>query len=310
MGGNSRRAYGGAGFAIDGVPLTVTVRSAAALTIKDLRNRPMTPDGIRRLRTALTNACNHLGVSNSVSIEITGLAGANCGFGTGTAIRLSCLDGALSMAGAQEELSRLIELSGRGRTSGVGIQTYFHGGLSLDCGVAAAKGVDLVPSSESEFLRPVVQPLARLQMPSWPLGIFMVDSEVIQGSDEVAFFKENRRIPKSEIDELCCELFLNLPGAILDGDIIEFSKTLNRIQDIGFKALEWRRLGDEAKKASNWLYDQGALAVALSSMGPAIVAVFKEEADAQQAVSSFRKGFNASHLAKPRPEGRRLRAWR
>ena len=122
------RINGGIGFAIELPSITVKVTPSERSTIFDGRKIGLSRDAERRLKTALENAHNHYSLNHYASIEISGEAIASHGFGSGTAVRLSCLEALMIINGVEPSNSELVRLSGRGGTSGVGVNTYFSGG--------------------------------------------------------------------------------------------------------------------------------------------------------------------------------------
>jgi beta-ribofuranosylaminobenzene 5'-phosphate synthase len=74
--------------------------------------------------------------------------------GSKTALLLSMIEALSLLAGCDLSPSKLVELSGRGGTSGVGVSSYFSGGMIFDLG-RPNDNLPFVPSSaDATGLRP------------------------------------------------------------------------------------------------------------------------------------------------------------
>src|SRR5690606_11611590 len=105
-----------------------------------------------------------------VTVTIFGEMPTHRGFGSGTALRLACIEGLFAINDRALTADEAIVLSKRGGTSGIGISTYFSGGLVVDLGVGWDDTANFVPSAVASVKRvPLV--LGRVEMPDWTVGI-------------------------------------------------------------------------------------------------------------------------------------------
>ncbi|WP_369510459.1 GHMP family kinase ATP-binding protein, partial [Escherichia coli] len=84
---------------------------------------------------ALVAAKTALALRTAFAVTITGNLATHVGMGSGTGIRLACIEALLALNEVSLPQEELVRLSERGGTSGIGIKTYFDGGLVLDLGV-------------------------------------------------------------------------------------------------------------------------------------------------------------------------------
>lgn len=146
--GGARR-NGGIGFAIEAPGVSLRFAPSDRFFCDDRRVRPLNEAETRQLGEVIEAARRAFRLPTSVSVFIEGAMPTHCGFGSGTGIRLACLEGIFAINGRELEQPEIIRLSGRGGTSGIGINTYFHGGLVLDLGVAAEPDAQFLPSSSA-----------------------------------------------------------------------------------------------------------------------------------------------------------------
>ena len=94
------------------------------------------------------------------------------GFGSKTALLMAIGIGCNEAAGSPLTEEELVVLSGRGGTSGVGVNTTFVGGFVVDGGRSKKKGTQFRPSSV-EAPRGCPPVLVRLRIPSeWRVHLF------------------------------------------------------------------------------------------------------------------------------------------
>ncbi len=165
---SSSRAYGGSGLAVwhrkTIVDATKCSCSGAGLHIagipKQIADRIMT-------RLQLADIQNVM-ISVRSSIE------PHIGLGAGTSLTLACVEAATRVVGLDLSNEDLQVLSGRGGASGVGVNSYFLGGLVGDGGRAGTGALDFHPSSASQS--PVVpKVLYRVDWPNqWQVAVMQL----------------------------------------------------------------------------------------------------------------------------------------
>jgi beta-ribofuranosylaminobenzene 5'-phosphate synthase len=129
------RKNGGLGFEIDSPKASVRAEPAKDFELLDQRPKPMPDEEVAALRGRLSEVQSQLKLPQAARIVIRGDFLTHYGMGSGTAIRLACIEGLLAINRQIPSREELVKLSGRGGTSGVGIATYFDGGFLFDLGV-------------------------------------------------------------------------------------------------------------------------------------------------------------------------------
>jgi beta-ribofuranosylaminobenzene 5'-phosphate synthase len=130
---NGPRKNGGIGFAIESPNAVVGVAPSSRVVVRDER--------LVRLDSSeldlLTQSVDQIVRENRLvpaEIIISGSIQTHVGMGSKTAIQLSIVEALCVLSGHPLSRSRLIKMSGRGGTSGVGVSSYFSGGMILDLG--------------------------------------------------------------------------------------------------------------------------------------------------------------------------------
>lgn len=262
------RINGGLGFAIADPSCELTFSSTADFAINDQRPNPLIGNELERLITLLQAEQQRCDFPASAEIAINGNMRAHSGFGSGTAISLACLEALHRLNGSMPLPAELVEASGRGGTSGVGIHSYFSGGCVFDLG-RLAKNDSHAPSHQVMASRPLL--LDQLPMPDWEIGICipLTISHKSQ-AEERAFFKRTCPLPAEAVYETLYHSLFGLYAAIRDADRTTFCHALRAVQACAWKKAERLEYGVELIEIEQALYANGAEAVGMSSLGPSL----------------------------------------
>ena len=261
------RINGGVGFSIASPKSKISIKKSNNFKISDLRIAPLSAEEGDTLSKIVKNAQDSLRINGNICVEIQGDLMTHYGMGTGTSIRLACLEGLVRLYQQSINRVKLVELSGRGGTSGIGINTYFDGGLIFDLGVRP-KSPRFQPSSIArQTSLPLV--LNRLELP--PLKIGLCIPKNIQPKsqhEEIDFFKKNTPIDQIESYKALYHCLFGLYAAIQDNDMETMGKAIINIQKCDWKRQERGLYGDKLIKLEELLYQLGATCVGMSSLGP------------------------------------------
>ena len=267
MGHASLRAFGGVGFSIQYCPTLfrfersdeVELLGTETLDAAAQHDLAVIADGLHRSRggfraTIESHARQHIGLGSKTSMILSLIAGAN----EFNKLGLNTVE--------------MQKLSGRGAASGVGIHTFFKGGIVWDGGHKIPAAEPLLPSSSRDVADP--PPLmARLDFPpEWEVALLVSNEATIAGEEEAQFFRENAPIVQSDALLTMATLYHGVLPAFALKDYAALAASLRQLHAVGFKMRELERCSRKTRECYAWLSEAG-LATGLSSMGPLLYVV-------------------------------------
>jgi beta-ribofuranosylaminobenzene 5'-phosphate synthase len=270
MGNGGYRTNGGVGFAI-GYPITsVEFKRSTHFQISDKRKNALSSSSEARLSDAINRLCDLHGLKSGISVKVTGDSQPHFGFGTGTSLRLACIEALFILNGIPYTPNLIISSSGRGGTSGIGVHTYFNGGLVLDLG-KPGRLLEHLPSNQQEDNLSIPLLLKHSPMPEWKIGICIpAGVNSISESQERSFFKRVCPISEKEVHETLYHVIFGLQAAVAESDFSTFCNAISAIQKCRWKHEEREQYGPHLRSIEEKLYKSGASAVGMSSMGPTL----------------------------------------
>ena len=269
LAGATRRRFGGAGFALQATPALVRAVRAA-------RNRiDVLPNLLDRDRSDLKRYVESISrtLNMCFQIEVCSVMPQHVGLGSKTALLLAA--GLSCNALAKKRLSprQLALMSGRGGTSGVGINTTFTGGFVVDGGHRAAVDVPYLPSSAG---RPTTLPpaLVRLALPAdWRVHLFLPRGRHYSAGEEIRFFERNTPIHAKEVCNVIAAIYHGIASAVAEADFDCLRDALRDVQRTGFKRREIDNQSRTVRELLDRLDAEEGLAAGMSSLGPLVYAV-------------------------------------
>lgn len=183
----------------------------------------------------------------------------------------------------------LIRLSTRGRTSGIGISTFYTGKLAVDAGQTGhPDNYDYKPSLAPEERPP------SLTIGTWPIPekwnvtlFFAQERPSVEPEVEKDFFRLATPVASADVGLQLAHLYHGIIPAVIENDLQSFAHSLQAFQKIGFKAAEIAAQSPTVRNLMNILWDQ-KFAAGLSSFGP-LVFVFHESTSAPEPGRHFPK---------------------
>ena len=258
---------GGIGFALNEPQGILKYKPSKHFEFIDHRVSSFTRNEQRQLTTIIDNTCSSLKLEHCISVELEGGILTHHGMGSGTAVRLACLEALLSLNNIHCSEEELITCSGRGGTSGIGIHTYFQGGLVFDLG-AKNRGTNFVPSSQAKKPEPPM-PLNSISMPAWNIGLCIPKNiRAKTQQEEKEFFNKTCPISEKESYKTLYHCLFGIYAAVRAGDLECFTKGIRSIQQCEWKRKERAEYGSALEKIEEKLYGLGADCVGMSSLGP------------------------------------------
>lgn len=208
------------------------------------------------------------------------------GLGSHTQLSLAILDGVCKEFNAPVPRSKesFASIVNRGGTSGIGIASYFEGGVIVDGGHAFGRGKEKDSFSPSSASRARPGPvLLRDDLPaSWRVVCAIPALEAgASGQVEIDVFKSHCPVPLQQVQYLSHVVLMKLMPAIKTYDFDALCECINIFQDTGFKKVEVDLRGVEFRQIMQSWRDAGAPCVGMSSFGPTLysLAPSAEKAD-------------------------------
>lgn len=268
------RSFGGVGLCINHRVTQVRVRRIRANKIA-LGGLP------RELSTRVGSVLTRAGFER-LDLQFTESAPPHCGFGLGTASLLAAIEGASLASDRQFTREGIVSVSGRGGASGIGVTTYFSGGLVADLGHCRSLHDEFLPSRHRDRGFRQAPLLRRVSWPKeWPVVVILPRGadHRLSGTAERAFMADNSPLPLQECAVSSFALYLEVLGSVVDRTFDGFKNGLRRSRKSGFKRREIDRLPDIQELVER-IDRESDQAVSMSSFGPAVFVAFRTYASA------------------------------
>ncbi len=269
LGHATLRMNGGAGFAVDGLPLKISAETGGCdhVSMPGGFDRAAHDDvelALTRMRRVFEFPPTLISVVTSVPQHI--------GLGTKTCAVLGTLQVVACLHGIDTSRPELQRLSGRGGASGVGISTFFTGGFVADSGHAYGHR----PYAPSSAAPPAPLPQVSVQtaMPNkWMCHLMLPPGFRRAGPDEAAFFRENTPIEEEGVLQVLSAVYHGICPAVASADLDLFRRALLRIHETGFKRREVMAQPPELAALLRRVNENPALVAGMSSMGPLVYVI-------------------------------------
>lgn len=229
-------------------------------------------DGRRDIRQAIERL-RALSVWSRLTVRLRNVLPQHVGLGSKTASVLGVLqaiDLALRLNLGRETIKRL---SGRGGTSGVGVNAFFSGGFAVDCGHPTSRMLKFTPSSRrTNFYVPPLVCRSRIP-PDWRFHLFLLDGRRLGSGAEVAFFRSSTPIPVREVLRAIAAVYHGIVPAVLGGDLELMKVSLRELHSTGFKARELRNQTTSVRQFIRYVDETTDFPVGMSSLGPLVYVI-------------------------------------
>jgi beta-ribofuranosylaminobenzene 5'-phosphate synthase len=294
LGSATYRKYGGAGFAIDGLPVIVEATPSLKTNIigldqLDRRGRLDVHAALNRLKKLLPTA--------RADITIRNLPPQHVGFGSKTALLMGIIEAVVLASGLQLDRCLIQYVSGRGGTSGIGINIFFTGGFLIDGGHDPVLSKDFAPSSVRRYdsLPPIV---CHAKIPSqWRFHLVLPTGKKYSGDHELEFFQKNTPIPKLEVLKSLALVYHGIAPAVITNNLELLRVSLAQLHEVGFKQRELRGQSKAVRDILKALNKIPSCAAGLSSLGPLLYVIAdKKNADVERIVPEICERYDARHL--------------
>ena len=192
---------------------------------------------------------------------------------------------------------------GRGGTSGIGVAAFENGGFIIDGGHNFREKKAFLPSAASSL--PPAPVLVRRDFPGWDILVAVPEQKGASKTKELNIFQKVCPVPLHEVEKLSHVILMQLLPAFAEEDIITFGKSINAIQELGFKKREVE-LQPVSKTLMQVLRDSGAHGAGMSSFGPTVYAIGEDAENLKNTAEDFLGGKGQVFITKARNTGARI----
>lgn len=269
MGFASLRSFGGIGFSFEGPPTVFQFEQGRGvdvhgLDVLDEEGRADLGQVIERMKRDKEDLNFRAVLKCSPPQHV--------GFGTKTALSLALIAGVNAFRAIGWSVPQMQRFSGRGAASGVGVHSFFSGGVIWDVGHRSHADKQLLPSGSSTGTG--IAPLgARIPFPeAWRIMLILPAERPMTGPEEIKFFVENAPVPRPEALSTIAALYHGVLPAFMLADYSALAVALAEVHRVGFKARELSNWSTPLQTAVATLAKEG-FAAGLSSVGPLIYVV-------------------------------------
>lgn len=269
----TRRRYGGVGFALDCCPVEVKYEESLNLLLSgfDTLDIPAQKDVlslIERMNDKLRRSTFNLSVRQMLPQHV--------GLGSKTALLLSIaqvINAAQNLSLTTREIQQITH---RGGTSGIGIHTFFCGGVVTDGGHIDDLSEPFMPSGAKGNIR-IPPRLIHMDFPSnWDVALLISSERRLDATSEMTFFEENTPIRELDALELLSLVYHGLMPGIAERRLCLVKDALIGIRRFGFKAREINAQHESVRSTLDMLDRLTNCAAGMSSLGPLVYVIYDE----------------------------------
>lgn len=262
------RAYGGIGFAL----ATPHVRLRLQRGSSEIDLLPPIDETMAAQVSRLHSDLTALAGGSPFGVCLEACPNQHSGLGSKTAVLLALIQGASELLGLGLSVEQMQRLSQRGGTSGIGLYSFFTGGVIWDAGHPQRDVEELLPSSARAPLRPPTC-LGRMTFPEeW--AVYLIDPEGKHpcGEAERDIFRRSTPTPRAEVLEAMGHVAHGIAPAFRETNLPDLASGLRAISAVGFKAREIA-FQSESVRATLATLQEAGLAAGMSSLGPTLYAI-------------------------------------
>ena len=277
-GNATRRLFGGLGLSIDGFFVRVTAFSAEKWSF----SQPQTNNPDTRLEKevyALLRRLERQG-AQPCRISVLETPPQHYGLGSKTSTLLSIAAGVARLSELDLNSEQIAVLTGRGGTSGIGVNTFFHGGVIADSGHNEPPYKrNFAPSSRRVGIGNVPRIISRIEAsPDLKILLYAdraADKVRIQGNEELRIFRET--MPLDDIENLrsLAAVYHGVIPALQENNTELLFESIRDLNTCGMKKIE---VALQSLATRSFIRDAwgAALTCGVSSFGPTVYCIVKE----------------------------------
>ena len=236
------------------------------------RGIPLCTEHQEAVDQALNLLCDRFGHLD-MSIIIHSQIPAHIGLGSKTSLLLAVGQSFCELVGLHLDHVELARIMGRGGTSGIGVYSTMEGGYIHDAGHRYPEEKNCFGPSSMQLSTPP-RLLFRSHVEWAYVTHFRFADIGINGEREKQLFSAYCPIPENETKTLLRLTDEYVDQAIQSRDENRLQHGISKLQDLGFKKIEWDHQEAITKEfRSYWLGHDSPYALGLSSMGPTLYCI-------------------------------------
>jgi beta-ribofuranosylaminobenzene 5'-phosphate synthase len=299
------RRNGGVGFCIAAPRSTLAYAPHPTIDLRALTSCGYPPAEITSLTKRLENVMGRRGLAQGMCLADVHLPKRHAGFGTGTAVALASLESLFLLNGLNVSPEFLRANCGRGGASGIGLSTYFKGGFIFDAG-RPFNPAPIVGSDATDEIEGSPLEMERIDMTDWPMGVLVPPGvSSISPEEERAFFSRLLPLPAADVFEITYHALFGALAAVKSCDYEAYCSSIKALQLCAWKRAEIDLYGETVRACAEDLASFGCDAVAMSSIGPALI-FWARDFDAAFAAAARQYGSSSVFRTRPDNTGRIL----
>lgn len=265
------RRNGGVGFGLSEPRSTLVFAPDPAVDLSVLKLCGYLPAEIASLTKRLERLMGQRQLAQGLRLAHVQLPERHIGFGTGTAVALASVESLFLLNDLSVSPEFLRSHCGRGGASGIGLSNYFKGGFIFDAGRRFNPAPIVGSDATDEVGEPPLE-MTRLDMADWPIGVLVPPgASAISLNQEQAFFSRQLPLPTADVFEITYHSLFGALVAVKSCDYAAFCASINALQRSAWKRAEIDLHGQTVRACAAHLASIGCDAVAMSSIGPALV---------------------------------------
>jgi beta-RFAP synthase len=277
--GGLGRKFGSLGLALENPATEIEACVSDVLKIEgaiDVKSR-------ENISKIMQNMQNEFNLQTSCNFKVSRFIPNHVGFGSGTQMSLSVVALISKLHDLNLDQRQIALFSGRGARSGVGLGTFFQGGLVVDAG-----------RGEKNTIPPVI---ARLDFPNdWRILLINDNSQIgINGQMEHKAFSKLPEFSSSLAGELCRHVLMQGLPALHEQDLEGFGNTVHALQVATGEHFSGAQGGLYASRnveeALNLLEKNAVKCMGQSSWGPTGFAILENDLIANEHLTQLKSRF-------------------
>lgn len=285
------RVDGSIGLTLNNPVISITAKKSDILEVTG------SSEHAQRMKTSATALLpEHSGIHINIEKDYP----SHIGMGSGTQAALAAGMAVNMLYDLGLNIYEIAVKVGRGGTSGIGVAAFEKGGFIMDGGHKFSEKKAFLPSAASRL--PPAPVLLRKDFPDWDIVIAIPQQKGAHMMNEVNIFQTECPVPLREVEQLSHIILMQLLPALFEEDMEAFGRSINTIQELGFKKREVG-LQPVSKVLMKIFREEGAYGAGMSSFGPTVYAFGEDAEELRKIARDFLGNKGQVFITKPRNKG-------